>query len=148
MFYQSHCYFMFNFFRALAVLLLLPGLAFAQFSLSGTVTDAATNQPLPGSSIQLSATKGLVTDAAGAFNFTDLPAGNYTVRVSYLGFEPVSQTIELNSNQTLLFSLLKSNIRTGEVVITATRANDKTGTTFTNVTKEEIAERNFGQDLP
>jgi iron complex outermembrane receptor protein len=45
-------------------------------------------------------------------------------------------------------AMAKSNLRTEEVVITATRANDKTGTTFTNISKKEIQERNFGQDLP
>ncbi|HSI89482.1 MAG TPA: TonB-dependent receptor, partial [Adhaeribacter sp.] len=139
---------MYNFFRALAVFMLLPAFAFAQFSLSGTVTDAANQQPLPGASVQVSKTKGLTTDAAGNFTFPSLEAGNYTVRVTYLGFEPVSETVELNTDKTVSFSLKKSNIRTGEVVITATRANDKTGTTFTNVSKEEIEERNFGQDLP
>lgn len=139
---------MFTFLRALAVLLLLPGFAFAQFSLSGTVQDAAGKQPLAGAAVQLSATKGISTDAAGIFSFTDLPAGKYTVRITYLGFEPVSQNVELNASQRLTFELQKSSIRTGEVVINATRANDKTGTTFTNVTKEELEERNFGQDLP
>ena len=127
MFYQSHFSFMYNFFRALAVFMLLPAFAFAQFSLSGSVTDAATNQPLPGASVQLSAKNGQMTDDAGNFKFTDLEAGNYSVRVTYLGFEPVSQTVELNADKTLSFSLKKSSIRTGEVVITATRATDKTG---------------------
>ncbi|MBK0401493.1 TonB-dependent receptor [Adhaeribacter sp. BT258] len=139
---------MFTFLRALLVLMLLPAFAFAQFTLSGTVSDAATNQPLPGASVQLSAKNGQMSDAAGNFTFTNLEAGNYTVRVSYLGFEPVSQTVELTADKTLAFPLQKSNIRTGEVVITATRANDKTGTTFTNVSKEELEERNFGQDIP
>jgi iron complex outermembrane receptor protein len=148
LFYQIQLFFMSVFFRALAVLLFLPSLAIAQFSLSGTVSDATNKQFLTGASVQLSSTKGLMTDAAGKFSFTDLPAGNYSVRVSYLGYEPVSQTVELKASQILNFVLQKSTIRTGEVVITATRANDKTGTTFTNVSKEELAERNFGQDLP
>src|SRR5687767_8336125 len=82
--------FMFHFFRALAVIMLLPAFAFAQFSLSGHIYDAATNQPLPGAAVQLSATKGQATNTDGYFSFPDLPAGNYTVRVTYLGFEPVS----------------------------------------------------------
>ncbi|MFC5269116.1 TonB-dependent receptor [Adhaeribacter terreus] len=136
-----------NFLRALAVFMLLPAFAFAQFSLSGTVLDAE-NQPLSGASVQLSNQKGQLADASGNFNFTNLEAGNYTVRVTYLGFEPITETVALFTDKTLSFSLQKSTIRTGEVVITATRANDKTGTTFTNVSKEEIEERNFGQDIP
>ncbi|KAA9333688.1 TonB-dependent receptor [Adhaeribacter soli] len=137
-----------NFLRALLALMLLPAFAFAQFTLSGTVSDATGQQPLSGASVQLSATKGQITDEAGRFHFTGLSAGNYTLRVSYLGFEPITQTLELNADKTLTISLQKLTIRTNEVVVTATRATDKTGTTYANVSKEELEERNFGQDIP
>src|ERR1044071_6950301 len=37
---------------------------------------------------------------------------------------------------------------TDEVIVYATRANDKTPTTYTNVGKQAIQKQNFGQDLP
>ena len=37
---------------------------------------------------------------------------------------------------------------TEEVVVYATRANEKTPTTFTHVNKEAIQKQNFGQDIP
>ena len=39
-------------------------------------------------------------------------------------------------------------ILTAEAVVTATRATDKTGTTYQNLRREQIQVRNFGQDLP
>jgi iron complex outermembrane recepter protein len=37
---------------------------------------------------------------------------------------------------------------TGEVLVSATRAKDKTPVAYTNITGEEIAARNMGQDIP
>ena len=39
-------------------------------------------------------------------------------------------------------------ILTAEAVVTATRATDKTGTTYQNLGREQLGARNFGQDLP
>ena len=35
-----------------------------------------------------------------------------------------------------------------EALVTASRANDRTATAYTNLSKEDLAKRNFGQDLP
>ena len=40
------------------------------------------------------------------------------------------------------------NILTPEAVVTATRATDKTGTAYQNVSREQLQARNFGQDIP
>ncbi|MBJ6108979.1 TonB-dependent receptor [Hymenobacter sp. BT523] len=39
-------------------------------------------------------------------------------------------------------------ILTPEAVVTATRATDKTGTAYQNVSRQELQARNFGQDIP
>ncbi len=39
-------------------------------------------------------------------------------------------------------------ILTPEVAVTATRATDKTGTAYQNVSREQLQARNFGQDIP
>lgn len=124
-----------------------PLFTYAQFSISGQVTDAATNMPLPGASIK-AGKSGTITDSQGNYQLTNLPAGNQTLAVSYLGYESNRLILNLQQDITHDISLLPASLRTSEVVISATRANEKTGTTFTNVSQEQIAERNFGQDLP
>ncbi|MBO2010515.1 TonB-dependent receptor [Hymenobacter negativus] len=42
----------------------------------------------------------------------------------------------------------RRTILTPEAVVTATRATDKTGTTYQNVSREQLQARNFGQDIP
>ncbi|RNI26335.1 TonB-dependent receptor [Rufibacter latericius] len=137
--------------KALALLLgcLLPWFAMAQNTLSGRVVDAATHAPLTGSTVTLTAgNRATFTDATGHFTFSNLPAGDYSLQVSYLGYANADQTITLPTSQPLEFNLTRTSVATKEVLVTATRANEKTGTTYTNVGKQELESRNFGQDLP
>ncbi|WP_018476927.1 TonB-dependent receptor [Pontibacter roseus] len=128
---------------------LLPLQLLAQFRLSGQVTDAAKNQALAGATVVLAGQgAGTVSGADGSFEFQNLPAGSYTLQVSYLGYSPIERRVELTADTNVRIALQQATLRTGEVVISATRANEKTGTTFTNVSREELQERNFGQDLP
>jgi hypothetical protein len=60
-------------------------------TLSGTVADAA-GSALPGARISLDpGGQTAVADSQGAFLFTNLPAGTYTVKIAALGFEDFSQ---------------------------------------------------------
>ncbi len=128
---------------------LLPWFAMAQFTLSGRVLDATTQQPLVGSTVSVSSgNRAVITDANGRYSLSNLSAAEYMVQVSYLGYATAQQTVVLQSSQTLDFALNRTSITSKEVLVTATRANEKTGTTYTNVSKEELESRNFGQDLP
>lgn len=68
--------------------------------------------------------------------------------VTYLGYAASAVTLNVQQDASRDFALFPASLRAGEVVISATRANEKTGTTYTNVSQEQIAARNFGQDLP
>ena len=138
--------FMKNLLLAVAVTL-LPLQLFAQYRLSGRVSDVATGQALAGANVVLEGNS-VSTGQNGHYEFRNLSAGSYTLRVSYLGYGPAQQQINLNQNMQLDITLKQQALQTGEVVVSATRANAKTGTTFTNVSKAEIEARNFGQDLP
>ncbi|CAN5888166.1 TonB-dependent receptor [soil metagenome] len=132
-------------------LLLLPGSLLAQFSLSGEVTEASSQAPLVGATVILehpAAGTAQATDESGRFSFSNLPAGAYTVRVRYVGFEAEERGVQLASPQFLGFSLRKGQVFTEEVIVRATRATERTGTTYTNVSRQEIEDRNFGQDIP
>jgi hypothetical protein len=50
-------------------------------------------------SSQYSQPRSTLTDSAGNFEFTQLPAGTYTLRVSQHGFKPIAETISLSANQ-------------------------------------------------
>lgn len=62
-------------------------------SLSGRIQDTA-NSVLQGAQIELQPNAARATsDEQGGFNITNLNPGSYTVTVSYVGFEPTTQTV-------------------------------------------------------
>ncbi|MEO3405122.1 TonB-dependent receptor [Mucilaginibacter sp. CAU 1740] len=128
--------------------LLLPVMASAQLSISGKVTNQA-GEALPGATITiLNPQQNTVTDAAGKYIFSNLKNGNYTLRVSYIGYQSLTKTTALGADQTLNFTLSPGALTTDEVTITATRAGKNSPTAFTNLSKKDLEKNNFGQDLP
>lgn len=129
-------------------MLLLPVLASAQFSISGKVSEHS-NKALPGAYIRLkNKATGATTDASGKYQLTNLKAGNYTIIASYVGYQTLEKAINLNANETVDFNLTPSTFLADEVIVKATRATEKTATTYKNISKAEIEQNNFGQDLP
>ncbi|GGG97606.1 TonB-dependent receptor [Silvibacterium dinghuense] len=71
----------------------------------GTVVDAA-GAAVPGAQLELlpAHIKG-VTDAQGTFRLSDIPAGSYTLTVSYVGFSPLTSPVSVTASQTSTLSL-------------------------------------------
>ena len=60
----------------------------AQVTLSGTVRDSLTRQPLPFASVFLAnTTRGATTDAQGHYALPNVPAGTYELSATYLGYQ-------------------------------------------------------------
>jgi iron complex outermembrane recepter protein len=133
-----------------ALIACLPvGAAWAQGPVSGTILDGRSQQSLPGATILLDGTPAGTTDARGAFQLPAVAAGAHELRVTFLGYEALSRPLSGQPEaQRLSLALQPAAILTGEAVVTAQRANDRTGTAYTNVSRQDIEKRNFGQDLP
>jgi hypothetical protein len=101
------------------LLLLLPLLAAAQGSLSGTVRDSVTQKPLPFASVFLAnTTLGATTTEQGTFAFERVPAGSYDVVASYVGYRLAKQTITVGQTaQKLTLALAPTGAQLGEVVV-------------------------------
>ena len=137
-----------NLFAAIFALL-LPVLASAQFSVSGKITDQQNGEALPGATISIqNSTSNAVAYANGRYIISNLKAGNYTLKVSYIGYEVATQNIVLSGDKTINFSLTISTVLTDEVTVNGTRAAANSPTTFTNLSKKDIQKNNLGQDLP
>ncbi|MEO9476990.1 MAG: TonB-dependent receptor [Cyclobacteriaceae bacterium] len=122
--------------------------SYAQFSVSGTVKSKKA-EVLPGATVSIKgATIGAIADGDGNYMIKDLAEGSYTLKAEYLGFKSWEKKIELTENLTVDFALEESVFQGEEIIVYATRANDKTPTTYSEVNKEEIADRNLGQDMP
>jgi iron complex outermembrane receptor protein len=122
--------------------------SFAQFTLSGKVTDA-TGLPLAGVNIVLqNSFSGTISQPDGNFAIKQLPSGKYTLQITSVGYEKWSKEVDLQKDTYLEIALSEVRYIADEVVVTATRASEKSPTTFTNISKQELAKQNLGQDLP
>jgi iron complex outermembrane receptor protein len=121
----------------------------AQHDLSGHVTIKG-KQPLEGASVVITELNiGTITDYDGMYVFPDVPSGNYNIQYSFLGYKTVDKTVEVNTSLYLSTIVLKELYYAGEeATITALRAGEKTPMAYTNISKDEIAEQNFGKDIP
>lgn len=104
----------------LLFLVFLSGLySFSQekFTLSGTVTDANSNETLIGVNVTIPELKtGIPTNEYGFYSLT-LPKGIYKIKISYLGFQNIEETVDLNQNIKKNFSLISNETALQEVVI-------------------------------
>ncbi len=116
--------------RPIAGSLLLPILflclssAFAQTTISGTVTDASNNEPLIGVNILVQGTVlGTTTDINGNFSLNVSSEPPFTLVISSVGFE--RQEIEITeSRQGLNIQLAESLLLGQEVVVSASRVEE------------------------
>lgn len=122
----------------------------AQNALSIKVLDNETKKSLQGASIVLTKNqnKNLTTDRNGTSKFSGLPDGQYAITISYIGYSTEKKQIDLVQNTDLEIFLKPRAIKTEEVLVMATRAKNNSSTTYKNISKQDIAKNNFGQDIP
>lgn len=83
----------------------------------GRVTDASTQQGIPGVSVFVGS-RGTLTDAQGRYRVTGVPAGERVVRAVTTGFKETSQTVNVSAGQTATvdFALAVEAIALSEIV--------------------------------
>ena len=101
------------------------------FTISGFIRDAATGEELVGASYYISALKvGGMTNDYGFYSLT-VPAGSYVIRYSYIGYEPLDFTIDIDVAIKKDVELTEKKIVMDEVVVSGKSTED------TNVTSTE-----------
>jgi CarboxypepD_reg-like domain/TonB dependent receptor/TonB-dependent Receptor Plug Domain len=92
-------------------------LAKQKFTLSGTITDANSNETLIGVNISIPESKtGVTTNEYGFYSLT-LPKGTYKIQITYLGYQTMEETINLSQNIKNNFKLNGSETVLQEVII-------------------------------
>lgn len=80
--------------------LFFSSLVFAQGTVKGKVIDSKAN-PIPGVNvILLNTTLGAATDIDGNYVISNIPSGNYTLKMSAVGFKSQNFSISVNGSQT------------------------------------------------
>jgi outer membrane receptor for Fe3+-dicitrate len=93
----------------LLVLILLGSLGIAlahNATLSGTVFSSYNGQPMAGATVSLKGTDSVTTtNAAGYFEFKEIPARDYTLLVERKGYYTIERTVDLKPEQELKLSI-------------------------------------------
>ena len=91
----------------------------AALPFAGRLTDAKTGEGLPGANIVFPDLKqGTATDGSGNFSFSNLPRGRFTVQVTSLGYNTVTQLVDTGNGQPLNLALTPAATEIGQVVVT------------------------------
>jgi len=125
----------------LFVLLLFAGVqvAFAQRTVTGTVTRADDGSPLPGVTVLVQGTTiGQLTDAEGRYTI-QVPDNEAVLNFSFIGFTP--QSVTVGSQSTINIRMEEALLQMDEVVVTALgikRESKKLGYAVSTIDTEEM----------
>ncbi|MCB0598837.1 MAG: TonB-dependent receptor [Lewinellaceae bacterium] len=140
-----------KFLLTLLASLLLSTAAGAQGVVKGQIFDE-NGLPLAGANVLIAETKqGGATDENGTYRIANVKPGDYTLKITYVGYETASRKAVVANGQNLLeldVSLESRTIQVDELIVRATRAGEKAPMTYTNLDAEEIQKGNLGQDVP
>ncbi len=116
-------------------------------TLEGTVTDAETGNPLPGVNIYLpNLQMGGATNADGEYEISDIPAGTYAIRVSFVGYQAYESKIDITADQTTTFDieLSTSALKLEELVVSGLASSVKRENLANSVSKVSAEELTGG----
>jgi len=89
-----------------------------KFTLSGTISEASSNETLIGVTVAVPGMRtGTTTNEYGFYSIT-LPKGQYEIIISYLGFKNIRETITLDSNRKRDFQMNEEAEQLDEVILT------------------------------
>lgn len=125
------------------IVLLINITAFAQNDVKGFVYEKQTGEPMMFCNVYLKGTTlGASTDINGFFNITKIPDGDYTIMITNLGYDTISESVSLRNKQVVnkKFYLEESSVMLQAVSITADKieARTETKTSVVNVTPKVI----------
>jgi len=138
-------------FLFLVFFIALPDLSYCQDNktvIRGMVTDASGNA-LAGASVAVENTFiGTHSGSDGKYFLYGLKNGIYNIHFSYMGYETQVQKVTVNEETELNIALSQKSFWAGEVMVSTTRAGDRSPITYSTIDKINLARQNSGQDLP
>jgi len=106
----------------LSLFCLLTSAAFGQFTLTGKISLAGQSEPPFGASVYIQELKmGTSADTSGNYTISAIPAGTYTLKVSYVSHPAITErNVRINQNLTKDFVMKAGENELNEVVVTGT----------------------------
>ena len=106
----------------LLLLFILSAMAVMAGTLSGTILDKQTGEPMTGATVQIMGTTvGSVADLDGNYIINNIQSGTYTIEVKYVGYKDIQQNEVRIGNQPVVLNFeLESDAQAlGEVAVVA-----------------------------
>jgi TonB-dependent SusC/RagA subfamily outer membrane receptor len=127
-----------------AAFLLFPTLVFAQQgTIRGQVTEAQSGEALPGANVVVEGENmGAATQADGRYSIADVPAGEQTLVVSFVGFQRTERTVDVQAGETTVVNIQLQPDLTGldEVVVTGLAQEQTRAEASVSVTSIDAAD--------
>lgn len=123
---------------AILILLALGLTPMMAQTVKGTLTDNETGEAIPFANVVLDGTRfGVATDLNGFYLINKMPAGEYELRVRFVGYKEYREKITLKSGQTLVCNIaLESEAKTlADVTVTDNRIEERKIQTQVSVEK-------------
>ena len=113
-------------------------------TLTGTVTDSETGDPVPGANVSfVDLNRGAATDVDGNYTIENVPVGTHTLRASFVGYQTYTTDVTIEANQAVTQDIELNSGAVGleEVVVTGygqrKTAGEVTGS-VSNISNEDI----------
>ncbi|MBL0047650.1 MAG: TonB-dependent receptor [Bacteroidetes bacterium] len=120
---------------------------FAQGTIKGVVKDNTTGETVIGASVMVGEGKGVTTDLDGKYTLS-VEDGEYTVTISYVGFESQKFKVKIAGNSVVVNASLETRVLK-EVVIQADVARTReTPVAFSTINPIKLQEELGSRDLP
>ena len=116
-------------------------------SVVGVVSDG--DKPLVGANVIVEGTNLGTVSVVDGFYSIDLPAGDYDVTASFIGYSSVTNMVTVDSSDVVVdFTLVIDAIPMSDIEVLASRADEKTPVAYTTIDKAEMEVRLGSQDIP
>lgn len=120
--------------------------------IAGKVINAENGKAIEGASVFLAGLdKGTYTKVNGTYLLQNVPVGEHSVQVQFIGFKPEQATIVVERELTAIlnFELERSAIKIEGISVSANRAiKRETPIAFTDIDEEIISDKYTTQDMP
>lgn len=122
---------------------------FAQFSISGTISEKYDGKSISLAQLGLEGTAfASISEQNGHFEIQNIIPGRYFLRAQYPGYFPVRVPVLIKENLKIDLRMEVRNMLPEEVIVSATRSGSADPGTRSLVKKEDLEKLNLGQDLP
>ncbi len=94
-------------------------------TVSGYIKDGSNGEFLIGATVYIIEKNAATSSNQYGFYSLSLPAGKYILTISYVGYQTITQTIDLTDNITLNFEMQEETQEIGEVIVRGESAAEK-----------------------